>query len=101
MSDLTKYESRIQRGQILKVLKVAYPGPASLELLEVTLNDRHCNASPASIKGYIEYLEEKGYVSADDERDDLLGVTRTLVKLSAKGIDLLEGNIPADPGVAL
>lgn len=101
MGDLSRYESRVIRGQILKILKVAYPGPASLELLEVTLNDRHCNTCTTAIKAHVEYMEEKGYVSAVDEKDDLLGVTRTLVKLTAKGIDLLEGNIPADPGVTL
>lgn len=98
---LERYEARIVRGHIMRILKVAYPGPATLELLEVTLYDRAYPTSPAMIKGYVTYLEEKGYVTVREEKDDVLGVTRTLVKLTATGIDLLEGNVPADPGVVL
>lgn len=98
---LERYEARIVRGHVMRILKVAYPGPATLELLEITLSDRACPSSPAIIRGYVTYLEEKGYVITRDEKDDILGVTRTLVKLTAHGIDLLEGNIPADPGVVL
>ncbi|SHJ59984.1 hypothetical protein [Desulfofundulus thermosubterraneus] len=98
---LEKYEARIVRGHIMQILKVAYPGPASVELLEVTLNDRSCPTSPAVLNGYLAYLAEKGYITRWEEKDDILGVTRTLVKLTATGVDLLEGNIPADPGVVL
>jgi len=98
---LEKFEARITRGHLLQILKIAYPGPASIELLEITLNDRACPTSPAIIRGYIDYLKDKGYVTVWDEQDDALGVTRTLVKLTAAGVDLVEGNIPADPGVVL
>jgi hypothetical protein len=98
---LERHEARIIRGHIMQILKVAYPGPVSIELLEVTLNDRACPASPAVVKGYVEYLADKGYVKFWEQKDDVLGVTRTLVKLTAEGIDLLEGNIPPDPGVVL
>lgn len=98
---LEKYQAKIARGHMMQVLKVAYPGPASIELLEVTLNDRSCPTSPAIIRGYAEYLAEKNYVSIWEEKDDVLRVTRTMVKLTATGIDLIEGNIPPDPGVEL
>jgi predicted transcriptional regulator len=96
---LEKYEARIARGHIMQILKIAYPGPASLELLEVTLNDRSCNTSPAIIRGYVDYLAEKGYVHVWEEKDDVLNVQRTLVKLTAHGVDLMEGNISPEPGV--
>lgn len=99
MNGLQKYEARIVRGQLMLILKVAYPGPASLELLEITLNDRKFPTSPAVLKGYLDYLVDKGYVKAWEEEDDMTGVNRTLSKLTASGIDLLEGSIPADPGV--
>lgn len=98
---LERYQARIIRGQILKILKVAYPGPASLQLLELTLSDRHYQLSPTEIQGHVTYLGEKGYVSSREEDDRLLGVTRVLVKLTPQGIDLLEGSIGADPGVEL
>jgi len=98
---LERYEARIARGHILEILKIAYPGPASLELLDVTLHDRGCSAGPAIIRGYVDYLKEKGYVSVQEVRDDGLGLSRTLVKLTASGVDLLEGSIPPDPGVSI
>ncbi|WP_051273243.1 hypothetical protein [Desulfotruncus alcoholivorax] len=98
---LQRYEARIVRGHLMQVLKVAYPGPASLELLEITLNDRSYSTSPAILKGYLDYLADKGYVKVWEEEDDLMGVNRTLAKLTAAGVDLLEGNVPADPGVVL
>lgn len=101
MSELDKYQARIARGHILEILKIAYPGPASLELLEVTLNDRSCPTSPAVIAGYVNYLADKGYVHAVEGKIDDLDLVRTLVKLTPTGIDLLEGTIPADPGVVL
>lgn len=98
---LQRYEARLVRGQLMQILKVAYPGPASLELLEVTLNDRRFPTSPAILKGYLDYLSDKGYVKVWEEKDDIMGVNRMLAKLTAAGIDLLEGNVPADPGVVL
>jgi len=101
MAGLERYEARIARGQILHILKIAYPGPASLELLETTLNDRKYPSSPAVLKGYLDYMADKGYVKVWEEHDDMMGVERTLAKLTAAGIDLLEGSLPADPGVVL
>lgn len=101
MSGLARYEARVIRGHIMQILKVAYPGPATLEVLEITLSDRACPTSPAVLNGYIAYLAEKGYVTTWEAGDEILGISRTMVKLTATGIDLLEGNIPPDPGVVL
>lgn len=101
MSNLELYEARIARGHVLKVLKTAYPEPASVELLELALNDRHCPTSPAVIQGYAQYLADKGYVTVSEVGSEELGLSRILVKLTPKGIDLLEGTIPKDPGVVL
>lgn len=98
---LKNYEARIVRGHIMKILKVAYPGPASVELIEVTMNDRSIPVSPSLVRGYLEYLTEKGYIKAWDEKDPILEIERTLVKLTAKGIDLMENTISSDPGVVL
>lgn len=101
MSELDHFEGRIIRGHILKILKLAFPGPAGKDLLEYALGDRKCGASPAEINSHIEYLREKEYVTITHEGKDITGMEHEMVRISAKGIDLIEGNIPPDPGVRL
>lgn len=92
-------ESREIRGRILKILEVDYPNEISDRLIALTLNDISYNVSPALLQGYINYLEEKGYVEARPLEAPELGMSLMVAKLTAKGKDLLEGNIPPDPGV--
>ncbi len=102
MDGLERFEARIARGHIIKILKIAYPGPASLELLELTLNDRQCLSSISIIKGYVQYLADKEYVETHEEGRSLgLESDRVMVRLTPKGVDLIEGIIPPDPGVKL
>lgn len=93
-------EARIIRGRILKILELAYPDELGEEMLSLTLNDMEYNVSPAVLRGYIDYLEDKGYVECHDIEDRDLRVSRHVARLTAKGKDLLEGNIDPDPGVA-
>ena len=102
MDGLERFEARIARGHIIKILKIAYPGPASLELLELTLNDRQCPSSISVIKGYVQYLADKGYVDIYEEGRSIgLESDRIMARLAPKGVDLIEGIIPPDPGVKL
>ena len=102
MDGLERFEARIARGHVIKILKIAYPGPASIELLELTLNDRQCPSSLPMIRGYVQYLADKGYVEIYEEGRSLgLEADRAMVRLLSKGIDLIEGIIPPDPGVKI
>jgi DNA-binding PadR family transcriptional regulator len=94
-------EAKEIRGFILTICKYNYPAPCSLEVISLTIQENQFSISPAQIKGYIEYLEEKGYVRAAEKTSEVLGITRTVVTITAKGIDLMEGNIPPDPGILL
>jgi DNA-binding PadR family transcriptional regulator len=96
-------EARVIRGRILKILDTSYPDEISDELLKLVLDEVNMSISPAVLRGHIDYLEdnEKGYVESRVVESEELGITRLMVKLTAKGKDLLEGSIPPDPGVKL
>lgn len=92
-------QSKELRGFILNMCKVNYPHGCSEQLITSTAGQNQFEASPGVIAGNIEYLEEKRYVRVDEIKNDRLGLKRKMVYITAHGIDLLEGNIPEDPGV--
>lgn len=96
-------EARVIRGRILKILDKAYPDEISDELLKLVLDEVNMNTSPAVLRGHIDYLEdeEKGYVKSRMVENDEFGISRLMIKLTATGKDLVEGNIDPDPGVKL
>ena len=101
MHNINKIEGREIRGRILKVLDATYPHPASTQLLSDTLTDAQYCCSPSQVKVHLAYLEEKGYVSNQTVEVEELDMRRDIARLTAKGKDLLEGNIPEDVGVKL
>ncbi len=89
------------RGRIMKILDINYPNLTGDHLISEILTDVQYCCSPPQVKTYLAYLAEKGYVEMKDVNSVEVGITRCLVKLTAKGKDLLEGSIDADPGVDL
>lgn len=98
---ILRNEAREIRGRILKIVEIDYPNEVSDRVISLTLNDINYSVSPAVLAGYLEYLEEKGYVDTRVIESKDLDLTRRVAKLTARGKDLLEGNIPADPGVSI
>lgn len=98
---LNNMEIKIIRGRILKTLKTNYPYPAGSELISNILTDGQYNISPPQVNAQLIYLEEKGYIEMKKAEIPGVDIPRVLAKISPKGIDLLEKNIQADPGVDL
>lgn len=92
-------QSRELRGFVLDMCKVNYPHGCSEQLIVTTAKQNQFDVSTGLVAGHIEYLEEKGYVRVDEIKNERLKINRKMVYITAKGIDLLEGNIPEDPGV--
>lgn len=91
-------ESRRARGWVIRVLHQAYP--AGVELTDlVTGLQPVFQISESGLKPHLTYLEEKGYLTI--EAKAVLGDEVTLVRLTTKGTDLVEGSIVPDPGVSL
>lgn len=98
---MQRNEAREIRGRILKILEINYPEPVSEQVISLTLNDINYAVSPGVLAGYVEYLKEKGYVENSELESKDLGMIMRLSKLTAKGKDLLEGNIDQDVGVSI
>jgi DNA-binding PadR family transcriptional regulator len=92
-------EDREFRGYILSMCKTNYPYGCSKELIGQAAADMAFAFSPAEISGHIEYMREKGYVRVEELQSGRN--VREIVKITAKGIDLLNGHIPEDPGILI
>lgn len=90
-------ENREIRGCIINIIERGKPYGASFLLIEETLSIAGFSCTTNEVKAHLKYLEDKGYVKFEElERG---GIKRKLNYITPKGIDLLEGNIPEDPGV--
>ena len=92
-------QKEIVRGKILYYLKLIYPQSATLPLLQGELD---IFGYPVPIDGldfHVAYLAEKGLVNVDKRPHARRPIT--LVKITAKGIDYLDGRLPRDEGVYL
>ncbi|MHC1762139.1 MAG: hypothetical protein AB9917_22015 [Negativicutes bacterium] len=100
-ASVKQHESKEIRGRILKALDLEYPRAMSLQMLGYALQSARYNCDPDQIRAHLAYLEQKGYVFAEDVGLKDLNLRRNMISLTAKGKDLVEGNIPDDPGVIL
>ncbi|GAB6173291.1 hypothetical protein JCM15765_27690 [Paradesulfitobacterium aromaticivorans] len=98
---MQRSEAREIRGRILKILEINYPEGVSDRIISLTLNDINYAVNSGVLAGYLEYLAEKGYVENNEIDNHELNMQMRISKLTAKGKDLLEGNIDQDVGVSL
>ena len=94
-----KIENKEIRGWILRICQRAQPYGASFQVIEITLMDAGFHVSLTEIKSHLKYLEDKGYIQMEELKQEK--VKRRINSITPKGIDLLEGNIEADPGVMM
>lgn len=95
------HEAREIRGWILRILNYNYPESLSVEAITLTLGKLEYSVTSFAVAGFIDYLEEKGYLESRQVEVPEAGIARRVVRLTARGKDLVEGNIPADPGVRI
>ena len=84
------------RGCIMRALALSQFRAISSHALQMSLIEKCTDIMPQ-----LYYLADKGYITVVDVREDNLTGIDYLVNLTARGVDLIEGNIAADPGVAL
>jgi hypothetical protein len=92
-------KDNILRGKILDILKKVYPEGVDRRTLITILFQYH---KTADITASLEYLADKGYVLKKEQPHPF--AEQELIqwhKLSPQGMDLLEGNIAADPGILI
>lgn len=93
--DVQAMKNKIFRGRVLRTLDNYYPKAIELREIKATLQSGGMTVI-SDIYRIIDYLIDKGYVKSLDGSEML--ADDDLVKLTARGIDLLENTI-TDEGV--
>lgn len=96
MTDAKVERYKRVRGALLKVLANYYPGVVDSKVLEALATDLGFEMRDRECDGHIAYLAEKGFASLTKRKAE--GIEIHIVKITAKGLDLLDG-IVEDPGV--
>ena len=100
MADDTE-RHRIKRGQILRILMECYPQDESLFVLQGVLEKMGLPTTIETMTQYVAYLKDKHYCETKMLKGRS-GVRVCVVRITAKGIDLLdENNELRDEGVAV
>lgn len=89
-------KNRDTRGCIMRALAHSKFRAISSHTLQMALIEKDTDIMPQ-----LYYLADKGYITVVDVREDNLSGIDYLINLTAKGVDLLEGSIPEDPGVMI
>lgn len=101
MDEVKRFEDKELRGRILKALDYEYPRSISKKMLVHALQSARYTCSKSHLDAHLSYLQEKGYIKVEYVGVEKLDFGRNMVTLTAKGKDLVEGNIDNDPGVML
>jgi hypothetical protein len=97
----TLRQKELMRGKILYYLKLIYPQTAALHLLQAELDYFGYPVPLEELSFHIAYLAEKGMVSVEGVRGPYSQRNINLVKITARGIDLMDGRLPSDDGIYL
>ncbi len=96
MTNMEAIKNREIRGCILRALAKTQFRAISNKSLAMALISVTTDIYP-----HLCYLEDKGYITIAYVHEDELTGVESLINLTAKGVDLIEESIPADPGIAL
>lgn len=91
--DYKVIQQKMIREYILKSARQFYPDSISIDVLKKLLVSVGRNIPTETIMSNARYLEEKGYITVKEVKVPFIGSTEYLVKLTADGIDLMEGTI--------
>ncbi len=101
MNNIERIEKKELRGRILAVLDYNYPAGLSAKLVAQSLAAARYTITKRELNAQIAYLEEKGYITAEEVGFSDIDLARQLIKLTATGKDLVDGNLKPDPGVSV
>jgi hypothetical protein len=89
----------ILRGKLLALLKELYPdGMEEMAIIAI----EHEYYKPDDVRASLSYLTDKTYILKKQTSHPLKpGEMIVGYKIAPSGIDLIDGNIPTDPGITL
>ena len=92
-------EKEVIRAEILSTCNMAAPEGADTKVLKAVVRKLGYELSEDDIKRQVDYLKQKSLVDTREIGNGRLGIQRTIVTITAAGIDYLEGNSPDIPGI--
>lgn len=92
-------EKETVRSEILDTCNMAAQIGADTKVLRAVLKKIGYDLPDEEIMRQVDYLEQKGLVKTSEIGNSRLGIKRTVVTITAAGIDYLEGNTPDIPGI--
>ncbi len=97
---MAKYQNKNLRRDILRCLNYVPLTPfRTVAVLNALRPTGYDDLTVSALEGQVNYLQEKGYVKKTVAKNEILAEEIELIQITAKGIDLLEGNC-SDVGVA-
>ncbi|MCI9463385.1 MAG: hypothetical protein HFI48_05790 [Lachnospiraceae bacterium] len=100
MSNLLEVAAKeILRKEILQLCFSAAPNGCSMDVLRAAFT--HKAEDTAELERQADYLQQKGLVSISDVGNKTLNLSMKIVKITAAGIDLLEGNAEQVKGIGV
>lgn len=94
---MSDHLNQLMRGEILRALAIQLPYAMSEMVLASHLERLGLAVTNLELAAHMLYLRQKGYISSEHVADR--AIERWMHRLMPMGTDLIEGNIPADPGI--
>ena len=94
-------QKELIRGKMLFYLQLIYPQTATLPLLQAEMDYFGYPIPIEELSFHVAYLTEKGLVQVEGVSGPHVQRNTRRVKITAHGIDYLDGRVPADEGVYL
>ena len=92
-------QKELIRGKILYYLKLIYPQAATLPLLQAEMDYFGYPLPLEELSFHVAYLREKGLIELEGVRGPYSPRSIHMAKITARGIDLLDGRLPSDEGI--
>lgn len=90
----------VLRKEILHLCYQASPVGCSMDVLHAAFS-HGVDEDAGELDRQVDYLQAKGMVSVEDIGNRRLGMVKTVVKITADGIDFIEGNIQSVKGIGV
>ena len=94
-------QKELIRGKILYYLKLIYPHTATIPLFQAEMYYFGYPIPLEELSFHLAYLREKGFVEIEDVHGPHSLRSISMAKITARGIDLLDGRLPHDEGIYL
>jgi len=102
INQLTAITHKRARGFILKCLNYYPSDDINTLIIADFVRNCGCACTDSEVLAHIDYLQSKGYVEKKTISDKRVAdFSTTVAQITPMGIDLLEANIPEDPGILL